>query len=108
MTVIQQHAPYATLINVFVVPPDRADELADLLREATEQTMRFVPGFISANIHVSADRSRVVNYAQWENAEDFQAMLADPAARTHMDRCAAIATSFDPHIYTVESVHARG
>ena len=108
MTTIEQHPPYATLINVFVVDPDRAGELTDLLRTATEQTMRYVPGFISANLHVSADGTRVVNYAQWESAEHFQAMLADPAARVHMDRCAAIATSFDPHLYTVESVHARG
>ncbi len=107
-TTIEQRPPYATLINVFVVSPDRADELARVLREATEQTMRYVPGFISANIHVSTDGSRVVNYAQWEKVEDFQAMLADPAARVHMDQCASIATSFDPHIYTVESVHARG
>ena len=108
MTTIEQHPPYATLINVFIVDPDRAGELADLLRDVTDQTMRYVPGFISANLHVSTDRTRVVNYAQWQSAEDFQTMLADPAARVHMDRCATIATSFDPHLYTVESVHARG
>lgn len=108
MTTIEQNPPYATLINVFVVDPDRAGELADLLRDATEQTMRYVPGFISANLHVSADRTRVVNYAQWESAEHFQSMLADPEARVHMNQCASIATSFDPHLYTVESVHARG
>lgn len=108
MTTIEQHPPYATLINVFVVDPDRAGELAHLLGAATEQTMRYVPGFISANIHVSTDRTRVVNYAQWESAEHFQAMLADPTARVHMDQCAVVATSFDPHLYTVESVHGRG
>jgi hypothetical protein len=33
-------------------------------------------------------------------------MTDNPAAREHMDKCAAeIATSFDPHLYTVESVH---
>lgn len=105
MTTITQHPPYATLINVFVVEPDRAAELTELLTDVTDKTMRHIPGFISANIHLSDDRSRVVNYAQWESAEAFQAMLADPSARVHMGQCATVATSFDPHLYTVESVH---
>jgi quinol monooxygenase YgiN len=105
MTTIKEHAPHATLINVFTVAPERAAELAELLRLATEQTMRFVPGFISANIHVSTDGTRVVNYAQWQSAEAYQAMLQDPNAREHMGGCASIATGFEPHLYTVESVH---
>jgi hypothetical protein len=32
-------------------------------------------------------------------------MLQDPTARQHMAKCAELAISFDPHIYTVESVH---
>jgi heme-degrading monooxygenase HmoA len=106
MTTINVHAPYATLINVFTVAPERAAELAEMLRTATEETMRFVPGFISANIHVSTDGTRVVNYAQWQSAEAYQAMLHDPIAREHMGVCAAVATSFEPLLYTVESVHA--
>lgn len=105
MTTIQEHAPLATLINVFTVAPERASELAELLRVATEEKMQFVPGFISANIHISTDGTRVVNYAQWQSAEAYQAMLDDPGAHEHMGRCAAIATSFEPHLYTVESVH---
>ncbi|MHC9297398.1 antibiotic biosynthesis monooxygenase family protein, partial [Mycobacterium sp. LTG2003] len=105
MTTIQEHSSCATLINVFTVEPARCRELADLLRTATEDVMRHVPGFISANIHVSTDGTRVTNYAQWQSAAAFQAMLADPTAREHMDKCAAIAISYDPHLYTVESVH---
>ncbi|KHO20573.1 antibiotic biosynthesis monooxygenase [Mycolicibacterium setense] len=105
MTTIEAHSPHATLINVFTVEPARAAELVDLLRSATEDVMRHVPGFISANIHLSTDGTRVTNYAQWRSVEDFQAMLADPVAREHMGRCADIAISFEPHVYTVESVH---
>lgn len=108
MTTIQEHSPHATLINVFTVEPQRAGELVELLRQATVDVMRHVPGFITANIHLSTDGTRVINYAQWRSAEDFQAMLADPSAREHMSRCADLATSFDPHIYTVESVHQAG
>ena len=105
MTQIKEHAPLATLINVFTVAPERAEELAEKLRLATEETMRFVPGFISANIHVSTDRTRVVNYAQWQSAEAYKAVFEDANTRKHMGACAAIATGFEPHLYTVESVH---
>ena len=107
MTTIERHAPYATLINVFIVEPDRATELAELLQRATEEVMRHLDGFRSANIHVSTDGTRVVNYAQWESVEAFEAMTTDATAREHMVRAAQLATSFDPHFYTVESVHER-
>ena len=107
MTTIEQNSGYATLINVFTVEPDRAAELAALLSTATEDVMRRRPGFRSANIHVSTDGARVVNYAQWDSAEDYRAMLEDPTAQQHMAQAAALAISFDPHLYTVESVHER-
>ncbi|BBZ27799.1 antibiotic biosynthesis monooxygenase [Mycolicibacterium madagascariense] len=107
MTTIEAHGPHTTLINVFTVTPDNAARLAAMLEDATEQVMCKVPGFVSANIHVSSDGTRVVNYAQWESAEAYQAMLADPKAREHMAPAAALAEGFDPHLYTVESVHGR-
>ena len=105
MTVITAHADYATLINVFTVEPERARQLAELLTQATEEVMQHIDGFISANIHLSADGSRVVNYAQWRSAEAFQAMLRNPAAQQHMALCGELANGYDPHLYTVESVH---
>jgi heme-degrading monooxygenase HmoA len=92
-------------LGLKVLCAKRARELAELLRVATEETMQYVPGFITANIHLSTDGTRVVNYAQWETAEAFQAMMNDPAAREHMENAGALATHFDPHLYTVESVH---
>ncbi len=107
MTTIRTHSDYATLINVFTVEPDNAAKLAALLTSATEDVMQHQPGFRSANIHLSTDGTRVVNYAQWENADAYQAMLANPTAREHMATAAGLAVSFDPHLYTVESVHER-
>ena len=107
MTTITTGSEQATLINVFTVTPENAEKLAAVLEEATEAVMRHVPGFISANIHLSTDRTRVVNYAQWESVEAFAAMQADPAAQVHMRDAADLAVGFDPHIYTVESVHER-
>ena len=107
MTTIEPHGPYITLINVFTVDPTNATRLAKMLDDATEQVMRHVPGFVTANIHVSTDKTRVVNYAQWESAEAYTAMLSDPANREHMAPAAELAEGFDPHLYTVESVHGR-
>lgn len=105
MPTITAHADHATLINVFRVHPERARQLADLLATATEDVMRHVDGFVSANIHVSTDRTRVVNYAQWRSADAFQAMLQNPTAQQHMAQCAQVAEGYEPHLYTVESVH---
>ena len=107
MTTIEQNSGYATLINVFTVDPDRAAELAALLHTATDDVMRHRPGFRSANIHLSTDGTRVVNYAQWDSVEAYRAMLEDPTTQQHMREAAALAISFDPHLYTVESVHER-
>lgn len=94
-----------TLINVFTVAPERQQDLVRLLDEATEEVMRHRPGFVSANIHASADGTRVVNYAQWASAEDFQAMLQDRLAREHMGAAGELAESFEPNLYRVTSVH---
>jgi quinol monooxygenase YgiN len=106
MTTITAHADHATLINVFTVQPERARELVDLLTKATEDVMQHIDGFISANIHLSTDGTRVVNYAQWRSADAMQAMQQNPTAREHMVLCAKVADGFEPHLYTVESVHS--
>ncbi|WP_243788489.1 antibiotic biosynthesis monooxygenase [Saccharopolyspora gloriosae] len=103
---IQPNAPLATLINVFTVRPERQQELVDLLNQASEEVMITLPGFVSASIHASTDGTKVVNYAQWSDAEAFQAMLANPVAQPHMNAAAEVAESFDPHLYTVEAVHS--
>src|SRR6266436_562180 len=89
-----------TLINVFTVTPENQQKLVDMLIEATQKTMRHIPGFVSASIHKSADGSRVANYAQWRKAEDFEAMLRDPRAAEHMKPILEIAIN-DAHLYEV-------
>ena len=98
MTTLDPGDGHAVLINTFHVAPERAEELLALLVRATDETMRFRKGFVSANLHVSDDRTRVVNYAQWASREDFNAMLADPQARVHMQETRAVAISVDPVI----------
>lgn len=107
MATITHPSTYATLINVFTVAPGRAAELAEVLTDATETVMQHLPGFVSANIHVSTDGTRVVNYAQWESAEAYAAIFSDPAAKEHMGRAASLAEGFDPHLYEVVSTHLK-
>ena len=35
----------------------------------------------------------------------FEAMLRNSTAQQHMALCAELANGYDPHLYTVESVH---
>ena len=101
MTTIRKDRPLVTLVNVFTVEPARQQELVALLIEATQTGMRHVPGFISANIHRSLDGKKVVNYAQWRSAEDFEAMMQNPSAKPHMEKAAALAVKFEPALYEV-------
>ena len=94
-----------TLINTFTVDPAKADALVDLLNEATEAVMRHQPGFVSANIHKALDGRHVANYAQWQSRAAFEAMQADPVAREHMKKAAALAEGFEPVVYAVSAVH---
>jgi quinol monooxygenase YgiN len=103
-TTIDPAQQVVTLINVFTVEPERQQELVDLLDRATDEVMRHLPGFVSANLHASLDGSRVVNYAQWRSVADFQAMLANPDAGAHMNAALDRATAA-PHLYAVRSVH---
>jgi len=94
----------ATVINVFTVDPSKQDQLVELLTRATDDTIRHLPGFISANVHKSVDGTRVANYAQWRSREDLEAMLRHPAALPHLQEVTALATSTDPHVYEVIAV----
>ena len=71
MTTIDQNQQICTLINVFSVSPEKTQELFDILKEATEQVMSKLPGYISANLHISEDKKTLTNYAQWATLVDF-------------------------------------
>jgi len=103
-TTINPDADCVTLINVFTVDAEKQAELIEALDRATVVVIAQRPGFISANIHVGLDGTKVANYARWASVDDFTAMLADPTCREHMDQASALA-SFAPELYRVHSVH---
>lgn len=100
MVTISKESNLVTLINVFTVEPENQQKLVAMLVEATEKTMKNIPGFVSANIHQSLDGERVVNYAQWRTKEDFEAMAKNPEAQKHMKPIYEIAKP-DFHLYEV-------
>lgn len=96
--------PIATLINVFVTTPETQSEVVEAWIDMTESTMQHQPGFISASVHASLDGQRVINYAQWESTEHFQALFQKPEVVKEFERLGALA-EMDPRLYTVKSVH---
>jgi quinol monooxygenase YgiN len=102
---ISADAGLVTLINVFTCADERQNDLVDALDRATAEIFQHLPGFISANIHASADRTRVVNYAQWADTAAFEAMQCRDDVQRHMAEIMAIAESADPRLFTVRAVH---
>ena len=105
MTTLTPADGYLTLINTFTVDPDRADELLDTLSRATQETFVDQPGFVSANLHLSADRAHVANYAQWRSAADYQTAAQRPEVQAHFREAAGIAESFEPIVYELRHAH---
>lgn len=104
MATIANGREMLTLINVFTVKPEDQQKLVQLLLDATDETMKHLPGFVSATIHKSHDGKKLVNYAQWRSLKDFEAMRQDPKAKPHMAAAAALAT-FEPILCeVVESI----
>jgi quinol monooxygenase YgiN len=90
MSTIDENSNVLTLINVFTVEPEKQQKLVAVLIEATQKTMKHLPGFVSANIHHSLDGKRDVNYAQWKDMAAFEAMRKNPEAAPHMQAAAAL------------------
>jgi quinol monooxygenase YgiN len=92
-----------TAINVFTVAPEHQARLIDLLRHATESSIRHVPGFVAAALHRGLDGTTVTMYAQWRTPEDYDRMRARPEASPFLAEALTIAR-FAPGFYEVTDV----
>lgn len=101
--ILDPRAGYVTIINTYEVEPERAEDLLEFLVRSTISTIRFVPGFVSANIHMSLDRAQVVNYAQWESRGAIAAARENPIVIALMQDQAQIAKSFTPIQYELRA-----
>jgi len=100
MTTISKDQQVLTLINVFTVDPAKQRELIALLTQATQASVRHVPGFVSASLHRGLDGTRVVMYAQWRSRADYEAMRRNPSASPYMEQALALAR-FELGMYEV-------
>jgi quinol monooxygenase YgiN len=92
-----------TVINVFTVEPAKQQELVALLAAATENSVRYAAGFISARLHRSLDGTKVTMYAEWRSIQDYEDMRKDPASMPYLQQALAIAT-FEPAMYEVVQI----
>ncbi|HYW83779.1 MAG TPA: antibiotic biosynthesis monooxygenase, partial [Spirochaetia bacterium] len=94
---IERASPLTTMINVFNVEPEKQEQLIDIWLEEGKKFEAW-PGFVSAALHRSLDGKRVINYAQWQKAEDWQALARQGAEL--FARFRGVGAS-DPHLYEV-------
>jgi len=92
-----------TVINVFTVAPAQQRRLVELLSQATESSIRHVPGFVSAALHRSLDGTKVTMYAQWATPEDYERMRARQDASPFLAEALSFAR-FDPGFYEVAAI----
>ena len=97
-----------TLVNVFTIAPERQDELIGVLSTATDAFVSSCSGFISTTFHKGDDGTTVVNYAQWADKADWQAMLAKPEAKTHVAEVQAMIEAFQSTPCRVAKTHTHG
>ena len=107
MTTIDQNQKICTLINVFTVLPENHLELFNGLKEATEKVMCKLPGYISANLHVSDDKKTITNYAQWATLQDFKNIMKNEEAQKHMQKAASTAIDVKPVTYNSVWTHSN-
>ncbi len=100
MTLIRIDKDIITLINVFTVDPSKQQQLVDALIETTKQVWRLQDGYVSASIHKSKDRKRVVNYVQYKGKEAFDRRLDNPEAIVRMNKILSMSKA-DGHLYDV-------
>ena len=94
-----------TVINVFTVAPEEQARLVELLRRATETSIRHIPGFVAAALHRGLDGTKVTMYAQWRTPDDYAQMRARPDSSPFLAEALTVAR-FDPGFYEVTEVFA--
>ncbi|MGI5360014.1 antibiotic biosynthesis monooxygenase family protein [Streptomyces sp. CA-252508] len=76
---IDAHSDTFTVLVTFAPHPSRTEELVEAIRTFVENVVRHQPGFLSSTVHVSTDRTRVINYAQWASRQAYEAFGANEA-----------------------------
>ncbi len=98
---ISTDAQTQTVITTFETSPGQCQDLLDALNEAYAAFISKQQGFIAAGLHVNDAQTRIANYSQWENRDDFLAMLRSPEMRERNRGLSGLCRSFEPVLYEV-------
>ncbi|QDY68825.1 antibiotic biosynthesis monooxygenase family protein [Qingshengfaniella alkalisoli] len=102
---ISSETALQTVITTFDVNPGTCEDLLDELRSAYDEFICDQPGFIAAGFHVNDAHTRIANYSQWRDREDFMNMLRSPEMRKRNRRINALCKSFEPVMYDLTDVY---
>jgi len=104
MPEIRSDRPVQTVITTFECSPGTCADLLDALQTAYSDFISKQPGFIGAGLHVNDAQTRIANYSQWQQREDFQAMLRTDEMRQRNREIAQLCSRFEPVMYEVAGV----
>jgi hypothetical protein len=96
------------LINVFHLDPDRAEAFVATQVSEYKRLQGVFPGSLSANLHLSLDRTRAINYAHFSSVETYLAMRDSPAFAEHLERLRGLVLKAEPQLYTVAYTQNAG
>lgn len=81
MAVIDHYRNILTVLIEFEIPSEEVESHLANIKVFLNDVVKIQPGFISANLHVSTDKKKVINYAQWKTEEDYQNFLNNKEAQ---------------------------
>jgi quinol monooxygenase YgiN len=105
MLEIKSNISHQTIITTFECSPGTCSDLLDLLKAAYAEFISTQPGFIGAGLHVNDAETRVANYSQWEDREDFKAMLRSEEMRRRNREIAKMCSRFEPVMYEIAATY---
>ncbi|MGI9393215.1 MAG: antibiotic biosynthesis monooxygenase family protein [Boseongicola sp.] len=93
-----------TVITTFECSPGTCADLLEALRSAYAEFISKQRGFIGAGLHVNDAETRIANYSQWQQRDDFKAMLRSDEMRRRNREIAQLCSRFEPVMYEVAGV----
>lgn len=89
------------LINIFTLDPEKTEQFVSTQVSEYKRLKGQFPGSYTANLHISLDRTRAVNYANFASVEDYVTMRNSPEFADHLKRLQGLVVKAEPQLYQV-------
>lgn len=89
------------LVNVFTLDSDKAEQFVSTQVAEYKRLKGQFAGSYTANLHISLDLTRAVNYANFSTVEDYIAMRNSPEFADHLKRLQGLVVKSEPQLYQV-------